>query len=239
VTQEHPFDLAGTFASLARELFARDSIEETLDRISRLAVIAIDGCDHAGVWVVDGQSIVNEIRSDPVVGQVDGAQREEEEGPCLDALRGERIVLADDLTNDPRYGRFGPRALDHGVAGVLSQRLAVGEDLLGSLNLYSSTPNGFADPGRETAVLFAAHTAVVLAAARARADAAKEEEGLRTALASRDVIGQAKGILMERQKITADQAFDILRRASQDLNIKLRDVAERLAETGELPGPRS
>ncbi|MBV8980442.1 MAG: GAF and ANTAR domain-containing protein [Acidimicrobiia bacterium] len=232
---EHPTDLAGTFALLARDLFARQSVDDTLEHISRLAVTTIRGCDHAGVWVLHGGEIAREIRTDPLVGDVDHAQLEVDEGPCLDALRGTDVVLVDDTERDDRYPRFGSRAAAAGVGTVLSQRLVVGEEPFGSLNLYGDSANAFDDAARDTARLFAAHTGIVLAAARARDDAAREEEGLRTALTSRDVIGQAKGILMERQKVTADEAFDILRRTSQGLNVKLRELAQRLAETGELP----
>jgi len=236
VAQEYPSDLAGSFASLARDLFARESVEETLQHIAVLAVATIDGCDHAGVWVVDDGQITREIQTDPLVDHVDGLQLKDDEGPCVDALAGKPVVLAGDIANDDRYPTFGPEAREAGVAAVLSQRLMIGNDSFGSLNLYATKPNAFDESARDLALLFAAHAGVVLAAAQARADAAKEEEGLRTALMSRDVIGQAKGILMERRRVTADEAFDILRRTSQQLNVKLREVAERLAETGELPG---
>jgi GAF domain-containing protein len=238
VAQEYPSDLAGSFASLARDLFAHQSVEETLEHIAQLAVTSIEGCDRAGVWVLDGGRIAREIKTDPLVERADHLQLEHEEGPCVDALRGELVVLAEDIGRDKRYPRFGPRAAEAGVGAVLSERLVVGAEPFGSLNLYADKPNAFGEPAREVALLFAAHTGVVLAAAHARADAAKEEEGLRTALTSRDVIGQAKGILMERQKVTADEAFDILRASSQRLNIKLRDLAEGLAATGELPGSK-
>lgn len=233
---DYPSDLAGSFAALARDLFARQSVDETLQHISDLAVTAIDGCDHAGVWVLSGNQIAREIQTDPFVDRVDTLQLDLDEGPCIDALHGELFVMVDDVVNDSRYPNYGAAAGAEGVGSVLSQCLVVGDEAFGSLNLYGTKPDAFDDTAREAAMLFAAHTAIVLAAARARADVAKEEEGLRTALGSRDVIGQAKGILMERKKVTADEAFDMLRQSSQRLNLKLRDVAARLAETGELPG---
>jgi GAF domain-containing protein len=232
----YPSDLAGSFASLAHDLFGRPSLAETLDHIAQLAVSTIDGCDHAGIWVVNGQGITREIQSDPLVKQVDNLQLEDGEGPCLDALRGSEYVLAGDIAHDTRYPRFGAHAVESGVAGVLSERLVVGDDAFGSLNLYASKPNAYDEQSRQLALLFSAHAGIVLAAARACAEAAMEAEGLRTALSTRDVIGQAKGILMEREKVTPDEAFEILRQASQRLNVKLREVAERLAQTGELPG---
>jgi anti-sigma regulatory factor (Ser/Thr protein kinase) len=108
----------------------------------------------------------------------------------------------------------------------------------GSLNLYAGLPHAFGAVDRAKGVIFATHASSALGAAEARAeDAAESERHLQEALASRGIIGQAQGILMERERITAEQAFEILRHASQDLNVKLRDVAQRLVDTGEDPRP--
>jgi GAF domain-containing protein len=137
-----------------------------------------------------------------------------------------------DLAQDARYPHFGPPVADLGLTAVCATGMFPGGDppRLGALNYYFADADGYADVDREAMLLLAAHAAVALHAARGL-----EAEKLRTAqlteaLKSRDVIGQAKGILMERRGTGADEAFDILRRASQDLNIKIRDIARTVAE---------
>ena len=111
----------------------------------------------------------------------------------------------------------------------LSLQLFVEGDNLGALNLYARQPHAFGEESEDVGLLLAAHAAVAVAGARA-------EEHLRRAVDSRDLIGQAKGILMERYKITADQAFQVLARVSQQTNRRLADVADELTQTGSVPG---
>lgn len=121
------------------------------------------------------------------------------------------------------------------IRSALGLRLAT-ERPLGSLNLYSDRPNSFNIVERAKAVILASHCSTALAGAQSRAELAQtSRDDLRAALSSREIIGQAQGILMERERITAEESFDVLRRASQTLNIKLRDVAQRLIDTGEDP----
>jgi GAF domain-containing protein len=145
-------------------------------------------------------------------------------GPSLDALANEGILQTDDLALESRWPKFSARAHDEtGVTSILSFRLTAREGRLGALNLFSKQTAAFGDEAREIGLLFAIHAAVALQASR-------RTEKLLAALQTRDLIGQAKGILMEREQITDDQAFQILVRASQRLNIKLTVVASRLAE---------
>jgi len=112
------------------------------------------------------------------------------------------------------------------VESILSFRLFAEEDTMGSLNLYSTKPAAFGDEARELGAVFAAHAAVALSGAR-------KEEQLHEALQSRDVIGQAKGLLMARQNVTSDEAFDMLRKASQRLNVKLTAIATQVVSAPE------
>jgi GAF domain-containing protein len=144
--------------------------------------------------------------------------------------------MSENLSIDTRWPTFAPLASEAGILSVLSVCMHLDGDTtrhFGSLNHYASTPNAFDATATDLAVILAAHAAVAIASAELRQD----HEGLQTALATRDIIGQAKGILMERGKITGDQAFDILRRGSQLLNRRLRDIAEQIAATGEIPKP--
>jgi GAF domain-containing protein len=116
-----------------------------------------------------------------------------------------------------------------GFLSLLSFQLLVGHDSIGALNIYSDRAGGFDSRDEETGLLLASQAAIAIRASR-------EVTGLRIAMDTRDVIGQAKGILMERYKIDRRRAFDLLVRTSGDTNRKLRDIAEHLATTGELPG---
>jgi len=132
------------------------------------------------------------------------------------------------MTREDRWPDFTRRALDLGIRSMLSFQLYVAEDTLGALNLYSDQAAAFTDESENIGLLFAAHAALAMAGAR-------NHDDLTRALSMRDLIGQAKGILMERHRLTADQAFALLVRASQRTNTKLTDIARNLADTGSLP----
>jgi GAF domain-containing protein len=216
-------ELAQTFADVARVLVAEDDVEATLKKIATLALETIDGCHHAGVSLVQGRKISTPAASDDVPGQVDAIQYETDQGPCLDAIREHETFRIDDLAVEDRWPEFSKRAAeDTGVASMLSFRLFAEEDTLGALNLYSKQRGAFDDEALAVGSVFATHAAVALAGAQ-------HDEQMQKALQTRDVIGQAKGILMAQQDVSADEAFDILRRASQRMNIKLRELAERVA----------
>lgn len=163
------------------------------------------------------------------------------QGPCLDAIAHGESVYADDLLTDPRWPSFGPMAADAGMRSLLSFCL-FGEATLGALNLYAPLPRAFGATDRATGLIFATHAGVALAAAGELEDATEalavetnRLANLHGALASRQVIGRAEGILMQRELISADQAFDLLRRASQHLNTKLQEVAQYVVDTGDVP----
>ena len=218
-----PLELAETFADVARALLGEDDVEATLQKITTLAVETIDGCDHAGVSLVQGRRISTPASSDDVPGRVDAVQYETDQGPCLDAIREHETFKTDDLAKEDRWPKFSQRAAEEtGVASMLSFRLFVEGDTMGALNLYSKQRAAFDDEALAVGSAFATHAAVALAGAQ-------HDEQMQKALQGRDVIGQAKGILMAQQHVSADEAFDILRRASQRMNIKLRELAERVA----------
>jgi hypothetical protein len=156
------------------------------------------------------------------------------EGPCLDALASRSVVYAGDLIDDDRYPVYGPQAAAAGVRSILAHALQV-DDIDGALNLYSRLPEAYGVTDRAKGVILTALAGFAVSAAVGRRDDHERLDNLQEALQTRDVIGQAKGILMERERITAEQAFDVLRRASQHLNEKLRDIAQQVVDTGELP----
>ena len=221
--EQTPVELAETFADVARALLGEDDVEATLTKITTLAVDTIDGCDHAGISLVQGRTISTPAASDDVPVQVDAIQYDTDEGPCLDAIREHETFRIGDLATEDRWPKFSRRAAEEtGVASMLSFRLFADTDTMGALNLYSKQRDAFDDEALAVGSVFATHAAVALAGAQ-------QDEQMQRALQGRDVIGQAKGILMAQQDVSADEAFDILRRASQRMNIKLRELAERVA----------
>src|SRR5207248_3194964 len=168
---------------------------------------------------------------DPLVVELDNYQYEAHEGPCVEAVKEpEPVVYSADLASEQRWPAFAPRAAERGVGSILSNKIAANATVA-ALNMYAGQAHSFTDADREAARLFALFAAVMMGFSQERMQATQ----LRAALESRDVIGQAKGIIMERDKLTADQAFEKLRRASQQLNRKLRELAEDVAATGEEP----
>jgi transcriptional regulator with GAF, ATPase, and Fis domain len=211
---------AETFAEVARALLAQKDVQQTLQKIVDMAVDTIEGCDYAAVsLLVRGKEVITGAATDDVARRVDDIQYATGEGPCLDAIRHHEVFESGDLAAEGRWPNFSTRAQEEtGITSMLCFRLFVEGDTLGALNLYSKATDHFDHESRTAGLVFAAHAALALAAAI-------HDEQMEEALQSRDVIGQAKGVLMAREGVTADQAFDMLRRASQRLNVKLREVA--------------
>jgi GAF domain-containing protein len=232
VAGDEAIELAETFGELARSLLAEPDVGTTLTKIVTMAVSTIDHCEHAGITLVEGRSLWSAAVSDEVPAVVDRIQDEVDDGPCYDTIRQQATFRTGNLSAESRWPRFARRAQEEtGITSVLSIRLFVEADTLGALNLYSSQPDAFADDDIALASVFAAHAAVAMANER-------EVAQLHRAIESRDVIGQAKGILMARDHLSDEEAYDVLRRASQRLNTKLRDVAEQVRGTSRGPQGR-
>ena len=232
--------LASTLSETARILFSAGSVHNTLEQVVAVAVHTIEGCDFAGLFLLEGGVVVTPVHTDPVVEVIDEMQRESGEGPCLDAIAQRVMVYGDDLHGDGRWPNFGPLAAGQDIRSALALPLTA-NGTIGAVNLYARYPAAFGVVDRAKGVILASLASVALTAAHSLEDEERRIENLHSALSSREIIGQAQGILMERERIAADQAFDVLRRASQFLNIKLREVAQTLVDTGERPetGPHS
>lgn len=219
-------DLVVRLSRLARSLQSEDDVEATLQAITHGAVDTIPGVRYAGISLVHHRrEIHTRAVTDDVARLVDEVQYETGQGPCLDAIHEQRTFRLSDMRAETRWPKFTGRTAELGILSMLSFQLFVQRDTLGALNLYAEKPDAFTDESEHVGLLFAAHAAVAMAGAQ-------QQEHLTAALSARDVIGQAKGILMERHKLSADQAFAVLARASQDSNTKLVDVARVLAEAG-------
>ena len=234
VDRESFTDFAREFSESAQILFAAGSVTATLEQVVELAVETIEGCDLAGLFISDGKAIISPSSDGSTLQEIDALQYETGEGPCLDAIAHRLIFYADDLQTDMRWPQFAPRAASVSVRSVLALPFGTAE-AGGALNLYARYPAAFGVIDRGKGVILASMAGLALSAAHNAEDQERLAANLHTALTSRELIGQAEGILMERERITAHQAFDVLRRASQHLNLKLRDVAQTLVDTGERP----
>lgn len=222
---------AREMASMARDLLAQDSVEATLGQITRAAVELVSGCDAAGVLLLRGETVESLAPTHDLVVESDRLQERLGEGPCFDAARtstGERVYRIGDLTTErSRWPAYASRAEDLGIGSMMGFLLYTEDEDLGALNLYSHRPGSFSEDSETAGWLLASHAAVAFSSARNHAQ-------LEQAIATRHVIGEAMGILMGSHRLTEEQAFDVLRRFSQEHNIKLRDVARRVCEHGGL-----
>lgn len=196
--------------------------------IVQAAVQLIPGAAGASISLVTARKkIVSKVASGDLPRRVDALQSSTGQGPCLDAAYTDRIVRVPDLSTESRWPAFCRGSVELGARSMLSIQLFVEGDRLGALNLFGNIPDAFDLESEQVGLLVAAHAAVAFA------DSQKISQ-LNDALISRQLIGQAEGILMERYKISAQQAFLVLTRASSTSNRKLRDVAEDLTVSGEI-----
>ncbi|KUN79085.1 antitermination regulator [Streptomyces bungoensis] len=224
-------EYAEAMARLARQLLEQDSVQATLDEIAESAVRLVAGCDAAGILAVRKGRTVTLAACGDVVAQCDRLQGEVGEGPCFDLVRRKddsRVYRIADMSEpQPDWERFASGARDLGVGSMTGVLLYADNEDFGALNLYSGRPGAFGEEIETAAWLLASHAAVALAGARTI-------DQLEHGLESRHAIGEAMGILMERHRLSEEDAFNVLRRISQDHNVKLRDVAQRV-RTGRPP----
>ncbi|WP_461019481.1 GAF and ANTAR domain-containing protein [Streptomyces daliensis] len=218
---------------MARDLLAQESVQKTLDRVVAHAVDLVDGCEAAGVLTLSGKRVETLAATSDLVRTSDRIQGEVFEGPCLDATRRltEVYKVEDMTTSVDRWPRYAPHARELGIGSMMGFLLFTENDNLGALDMYSTRPHAFTGRSEHVGWLLASHAAVAFSSARTHTQ-------LHAALDTRHDIGEAVGILMERYKLSEDQAFGVLKKSSQDHNLKLRDVARTVTETGGVPGAR-
>jgi GAF domain-containing protein len=225
--------IAQTFVAigtLARALHVEDArLQPTLDAITAHAAAAHPAAKDAGLILLIAGKLIPQATTGRAPQLLDIRQQETGQGPCIEAAREQTLICLNDLRQDPRWPEFSAEAQAYGVSSMLCAPLWITERALGALTLYAAQPAAFSAHDERIIELFATLAALALAEAQ-------RTDHLKTALANRDVIGQAKGIIMERYKIKPDAAFSTLARVSQDRNIKLHEVARQVVETRELPG---
>jgi transcriptional regulator with GAF, ATPase, and Fis domain len=229
--REYAEVLRRAMAELTEQFAHPTGIDDTLRGVTASAVDLIDGVETADVLLVAGADLFKSVAATSELAvEVDDFQKRFREGPCLDAAIGHPMVMCNDLREDSRWPRFAEAAVAAGVHSLMSFQLYTHNARMGALNLFGIKPDVFTAENEAVGAMLATHAATALIA---------DDERLQfqSALASRDIIGQAKGMIMERFDVDAVRAFELLRSLSQNSNTRLASVAEELVSRG--PEPKS
>jgi GAF domain-containing protein len=225
VTQVQNHDLAQRMAELARTAASPRTVEEVLSDVTSTANELIPGVDTAGILLVGKAGKYESLAgTSELPHQLDELQMKYDEGPCVQAAIDDVIVRTDDFRTEDRWPSYAPAAVELGVLSGLSVKLYTANRTAGALNLFAFKPHAFDAEDETIAIVLAAHAAAAILASR-------QGEQLQSALTTRDRIGQAKGIIMERYGIDDLAAFQMLKRLSQDSNTRLVDIAQQVIDT--------
>ena len=216
-------DVAQALRDVARSLEAEPDLQHVLGVIVASATDTVPGAEDAGVSLREGKHLHTVASTSDLTKRINNIEHELDEGPCLQALLDHRSYRVDDMSRDTRWPQFAAAAEAHGVRSMLGYKLFTSGRSLGALDLYSSKLNAFDADSEIIGELFAAHAAIALTGSTQQAE-------WQRALSSRDTIATAKGILMQRERMTDDQAFSLLVCTSQKANIKVHDLADWLVD---------
>ena len=238
MTQDAPApSVSDALAELAGLLLGAESFEDLTEQIAQLATRTVQPAATCAITLSIAGRALTVATADSLGPLLDEQQYDIDEGPCLEAIRTRVIVTAEDLATETRWDGYPARALAHGIAGVYSSPLLVGDQCLGALNIYARTPHAFRPEDRETiAALSRVATAGLAGALRGSQDLTLADH-LRAALGSRAVIDQAIGIIIGQQHCTPTAAFAALRKISQTRNVRLHVVADELVQGAVHPPP--
>lgn len=217
--------VAAALTEAAKLMHAPTTLEETLDAIVRATLQTVPGFDHVGISLThNGGRIETKSGTDRLVWELDAIQYGLGEGPCYDAIRGGGVTVVEHARDEQRWPRYMPQAAQRGLRAQLAIGLYRDDETVGGLNLYSTESDTVDADAVHVAELFASHAAIALGRSR-------YESQLSEAMATRKVIGQAVGLVMERYQIDEQRAFQFLIRASQSGNVKLNAIARELVDT--------
>ncbi len=218
-------ELAMRMADLARAVASPRSLADVLTGVTTAAKELIPGVDTAGVLLIGpGNTFESLAALDELPHALDELQVRFDEGPCRQAALADLVVRTEDFRAEQRWPRYSPASVELGVLSGLSFKLYTADRTAGALNLFGFSPMNWDEDAVTTGTVLAAHAASAIVASR-------QEEQLKTALLSRDRIGQAKGIIMERYKVDDVQAFEMMRQLSQHSNTRLVDIAGQIIES--------
>lgn len=215
-------DPGTVFRGLAAVVYAGDDYQEMYQAICDAALHLVDGCHHASIMLQQNGRLFTAAATDDTARLIDKLEREIGEGPCVDAIHEEAAQLDADLSDSSTWGRLRDRIVaETPVRGMAGFRLVVDDRKVGALNLFSDRPGGLTESSVDQAAVLAAFASVAIIAASHKEQAST----LRKGLESNREIGKAIGLMMAFHKVGDDEAFDILRRASQDMNVKISEIA--------------
>lgn len=217
---------------LSRVVLADRRLDDVLGEVTGIAARSIPGAESTSITLVRGDKAFTAAHTGEMALAADELQYERGYGPCMDAGRAGVVLRIDDMRTEQRWREYTARVLEVGVRSSLSMPLPYQGSSIGALNIYSTEPAAFASQdSEEAATAVAEAVAVAVANADAHDRLAEHAQNMRLAMESRAVIEQAKGVLMAQQGIGAEQAFELLREASQRYNRKLRDIARGIVES--------
>ena len=230
-----PTDPTAVFAELGGIKLGETDLDGVLSRVADLARKTVPGAAEVSVTLVRGRRAQTAASTGALALQADEWQYEAGSGPCLQAAADWATISVPDMADEPRWPRWSSRVADAGAGSSLSIGLPIEEKLAGALNIYGGQARAFDDAAVVLAQTFAGYAAVALANAHLYDSAASLAQHMQAAMETRAVIEQAKGIIMGERRCTADEAFGVLTRVSQDSNRKLRDVAVALVARAQSP----
>jgi transcriptional regulator with GAF, ATPase, and Fis domain len=229
--QEYPAELLESITALSRLVTAKETVESTVSRIAELCVLAIDAADECGVSLLTGKTIHTVAVTSDIGNSIDALQIETGEGPCMSSIKEQATFYIPDMAHDETWPAFSNLAAQTtGISSLLGYVLHVGEGSLGAMNVMSFEVAAFDAEAIDAGALFAAQAGVALANALTHRQDEKKVEQLEEGILTRQVIGEAVGIVMATRQVNADEAFEILKTISQHTNVKLKEVAAGLVE---------
>lgn len=227
-------DLTALHEALAGVVLGGRGLTEVLTEITIIARREMPGSQASSITLIRGEKPFTAAFEGQIAMDADELQYQRGYGPCVDAARAGQVFLVQDMRNEQRWPDYARHVADQGVRSSLSVPLPFQGVTIGALNNYAFTPGTFGQDDVTIGQEVAAWVALAVGNADMIARTVDELASMRAAMASRAVIEQAKGILMERHKLTENQAFTELTRASQNTNIKLREIADELVRTGTI-----
>jgi GAF domain-containing protein len=220
---------------LARIVLAAETLDSVLSRVAQLTKEVVAGADEVSVTLVRAGRAATAAYTHELAMQADERQYGLDGGPCLDAGRGGEVLHITDMRTEDRWPDYAPLAAQVGVLSSLSIPLPIQEEVVGALNIYARKPNAFDDESIAAGKAFAAYAAIAVSNADNFVSTAELARNLQIALESRATIEQAKGLIMARSRCSPAEAFDMLVKASQRENVKLRVLAERIVASAQEP----
>jgi GAF domain-containing protein len=223
-----PVDLASALSQMAGLVLSRETVDTALELVTSLAATTTPGTLGAAVTVVDEHGKRSKAASNAAAEQADALQYEFDEGPCLTAWRTQEVVRIDDTTTDGRWPRWNEAASQLGVRSVLSTPLLMREESIGAMKVYCERPHNYGPHDEHVMRLLAAQAAILLANSQSLQEARRLSRQLTEALASRDAVAQATGVLLARGAASAQDAFATLAAAARRTGSPVLDVARAL-----------